>query len=397
MKKWILHIMLVGVLGMLAASCSQDVDSPLQTEGKKVKVTFTLATGGQDTYSRTTWKDYVGDGENDTSVYGGEAFDNKIDPDQLQVLICDNDCTPIAKVQRLLHTKEGNNVYKFTGSFVATISPTSYYKIMVFANCPIINPTIPSTSVVEPVVAEMPGNTADLTAIPMWGVQQISGGDLLVGNSNLTIYVLRALAKVEIEISAEVSAEGYTLESASFKKYNENINCIPNGFNSVASTTVLATGTSGLTSEDNTIPASFNPNNSQLKEGLAFATVEEGKKLVAYVPEYANDDNKLTMTVIVRNGETSKPYEVPFKYSNNAVGDVIRNYYYTYNITAVNTAVDVPLTLEYMVMDWNTVTNPNLTFGNPYGNANGESVPDEEPQDPSQGENTQNGSGNVTQ
>ena len=48
-------------------------------------------------------------------------------------------------------------------------------------------------------------------------------------------------------------------------------------------------------------------------------------------------------------------------------------------------------------MDWNTVTNPNLTFGNPYGNANGESVPDEEPQDPSQGENTQNGSGNVTQ
>lgn len=397
MKKWILHIMLVGVLGMLAASCSQDADSPLQTEGKKVQVTFTLGTGGQDAYSRSTWEGYDGDGEGDadaTFVYGGEAFDNKIDPDQLQVLICDNDCKPIAKVQRLLHTKEGNNVYKFTGSFVATISPTSYYKIMVFANCPIINPTIPSTSVVEPVVAEMPGNTADLTAIPMWGVQQIIGANLLAGNSNLTIYVLRALAKVEIEISAE----GYTLESASFKKYNEKINCIPNGFNSVASTTVLATET--LTSGDNTIPASFNPNVSQPEGGLAFATIQAGKKLVAYVPEYENTDtDNLEMTVIVKKTDdnTVKSYDVPFKYSVTAVGDVIRNYYYTYNITAVNTAVDVPLTLEYMVMDWNTVTNPNLTFGNSYGNANGESVPDEEPQDPSQGENTQNGSGNVTQ
>lgn len=368
MKKWILHIMLVGVLGMLAASCSQDADSPLQTEGKKVKVTFTLATGGQDAYSRTTWEDYVGDGENDaTSVYGGETFDNKIDPDQLQVLICDDDCIPIAKVQRLLHTKEGNNVYKFTGSFEANIVSANDYKIMVFANCPTINPTIPSTSVVEPVVATMPAETANLTAIPMWGVQQISGADLTAETNDIKIYVLRALAKVEIEISAEVSAEGYTLESASFKKYNGNINCIPNGFNIVASTTELATGTFELTSGDNIIPASFNPNdNSQPEGGLAFATIEDGKKLVAYVPEYANDDNndnKLTMTVTVRNGETSKPYEVPFKYSDNAVGDVIRNYYYTYNITAVNTAVDVPLTLEYMVMDWTTVANPDLTFG----------------------------------
>ena len=49
MKRWILHIMLVGVLGMLAASCSQDADNPTHgEEGRKVQVTFTLATGGQE-------------------------------------------------------------------------------------------------------------------------------------------------------------------------------------------------------------------------------------------------------------------------------------------------------------------------------------------------------------
>lgn len=367
MKKWILHIMLVGVLGMLAASCSQDVDSPLQTEGKKVKVTFTLATGGQDAYSRSTWEGYDGDGEGDadaTSVYGGEAFDNKIDPDQLQVLICDNDCKPIAKVQRLLHTKEGNNVYKFTGSFVATISPTSYYKIMVFANCPIINPTIPPTSVVEPVVATMPAETANLTAIPMWGVQQISGAKLLAETNDIKIHVLRALAKVEIAISAE----GYTLESASFKKYNENINCIPNGFSSVASTSVLATGTSGLTSGDNTIPASFNPNDdSQPEGGLAFATIQAGKKLVAYVPEYLNADNNLAMTVTIKkDGKETTSHDIKFKYSDTAVSNVIRNYYYTYNIVGVNTAVD-NLELIYAVQTLNPINNGKLTFGSGTG------------------------------
>lgn len=393
MKKWILHIMLVGVLGMLAASCSQDADSPLQTEGKKVQVTFTLATGGQDAYSRSTWEGYDGDGVNDvTPVYGGEVFDNKIDPDQLQVLICDDDCTPIAKVQRLLHTKEGNNVYKFTGSFEATIDDANDYKIMVFANCPEVTSR---TDFTDNVVATMPSSTEDLGGIPMWGVQQISGAVLLAGNTNLKIYVLRALAKVEISISAE----GYTLESASFNQFNKNINCIPNGFSSVSATTELSTGTSG----ENSIPASFKPNENGVFQddeitSLSFITIEEDKKLVAYVPEYLNEGESLAMTISVMKDGTVTSHQLPFKYSDTAVRDVVRNYYYTYNIVAVNTSQPRPsFELKYQVMNWSTVTNPNLTFGNPYGDANGEDVPDGYPQDPSQGGNTPNESGNVTQ
>ena len=395
MKKWILHIMLVGVLGMLAASCSQDADSPLQSEGKKVQVTFTLATGGQDAYSRATWEGYDGDGTGDaqsTSIYAGGVFDNKIDPDKLQVLICDIDCNPIAKVQRLLHTKVSNNVYKFTGSFEATISDETNYKIMVFANCPEVTS---GTDFSDNVVATMPSSTEDLGGIPMWGVQQISGAVLLAGNTNLKIYVLRALAKVEISISAE----GYTLESASFNQFNKNINCIPNGFSSVSATTVLATGTSGQ--------PSFNPNSyGEFQTGevksLSFVAINdgEGSRLVAYVPEYQNANNNLAMTISVMKDGIVTSHQLPFKYSETAVSDVIRNYYYTYKIVAVNRPEPVNgLELNYQVMKWSEVTNPNLTFGNPYGNANGESVPATEPQDPSQGEtdNTQNESGNVTQ
>ena len=355
MKRWILHIMLVGVLGMLAASCSQDADNPTHgEEGRKVQVTFTLATGGQEAYSRTTWKGYDGTDDVDTPVYGGEAFDNKIDPDQLQVWICSENGTPLAKVERLLHTKESDNTYKFTGTFKATINESSNYKVMVFANCPEIT-TLPKSISATSMVKEMPA-TGNIDAIPMWGVQQITGATLVAETQNIKIYVLRALAKVEIALSdAMISAKEYTLHSASFKKYNKNINCIPNGFASVAATTELGTGTANTTSGTTTTYAGFNPNASSPPEGLSFITITEGQKLVAYVPEYDNDGT-LAMTVnVLKSGEsTPTAYDVPFKYSNTAVEDVIRNYYYTYSITAVKE--DAPLNLTLTVNPWNLVT-----------------------------------------
>ena len=354
MKRWILHIMLVGVLGMLAASCSQDADNPTQgEEGRKVQVTFTLATGGQGAYSRTTWEGYDGDGTGDvTSVYDGEAFDNKIDPDQLQVWICNEDGSSVAKVARLLHTKENDNTYKFTGTFEAFINKDNNYKVMVFANCPEIT-TLPTSSTATSMVKEMPA-TGNIDAIPMWGVQQISGTDLLKEIQDIKIYVLRALAKVEIALSdAMISAGEYKLHSASFKKYNENINCIPNGFASVTATTKLGTGTANTTS--GTTYAGFNPNDSSPLEGLSFITITEGQKLVAYVPEYDNDGT-LAMTVnVLKSGEsTPTAYDVPFKYSDKAVKDVIRNYYYTYSITDVNTGLDV----KVKALPWNVRTEP---------------------------------------
>lgn len=352
MKRWILHIMLVGVLGMLAASCSQDADNPTQgEEGRKVQVTFTLATGGQGAYSRTTWEGYDGDGT--TPVSGGEAFDNKIDPDQLQVWICKADYTPLAKVERLLHTKESDNTYKFTGTFEATINESSNYKVMVFANCPEIT-TLPTSISATSMVKEMPA-TGNIDAIPMWGVQQISGADLLEEIQDIKIYVLRALAKVEIALSdAMISAGEYTLQSASFKKYNKKINCIPKGFASVAATTELGTGTANTTSGTTTTYAGFNPNASSPQEGLSFITITAGQKLVAYVPEYDNDGT-LAMIVNVKKSDesTSTAYEVPFKYSDTAVEDVIRNYYYTYSITAVKE--DAPLNLTLTASPWNLV------------------------------------------
>ena len=76
------------------------------------------------------------------------------------------------------------------------------------------------------------------------------------------------------------------------------------------------------------------------------------------------------MTFIVKKTDdnTEKSYDVPFKYSDTAVRDVIRNYYYKYNIVGVNTAVTVDnLELIYAVQTLNPINNGKLTFGSGTG------------------------------
>lgn len=342
MKKKILHQWLVGVLVMLAASCTgEDVLQPDSRQAESMKVAFTITMGDPSAASRAdigtdeAWSGY--DDENANETMGG-AFDNKIDPNQMQVFICDANCNPLAKVERLLYVQTALNTYTFTETFEASITSTTSYKIMVFANCPEM--TIPTTGTLDFAASSVvtfpsKGLTADLDAIPMWGVQTVKGSVFQQDNANITIWLLRAMAKVEIALSNEMVSEGeYTLTGASFNTYNKNINSVPKGYN----------GSSITETGDLTTVSVLNPNTTEgTGSTLAFETVVDGQRLVAYVPEYDNSNNSLTMSVTVqKNGETeAETYEVPFcEYSSDGKKtktpfDVIRNHYYEYEITGV--------------------------------------------------------------
>ena len=77
MKKWLLYIIYICVLGMLMGSCSNCLDedtSSLATD--KISVTFTLAMNA--TSSRAIITDET-----------GNSYENQIDADGLQVLFYD--------------------------------------------------------------------------------------------------------------------------------------------------------------------------------------------------------------------------------------------------------------------------------------------------------------------
>ena len=362
MKRWLLHIWCIGVFGMLAASCSQIIDDPINEgncglETEEVKVTFTIAMGSPESSSRADissndpWGNY--DEENENETMGNRYFDNKIEPNKLQVIICDASYNPIVEVEKLLYTQTGTNVYTFTGSFTAEMSANNSYKIVVFANCPDVTISEASTaSIWETYIPmEMPsGKTEDLTSIPMWGVETISGYAFTPGtNTNIgTIFVLRAMAKVEIALADEI-AEEYALTSASFNTYNTKVNCMPSGYAKVEKTEELKT------------VDCFNDNDISSSEGLAFMNVVEGKRLVAYVPEYDNEGS-LEMKVILSGNE----YIIPFNDIDSSTPfDVIRNHYYEYTITGVNEEVEVKVeSITYQVVPWSfgtTDTDVNIT------------------------------------
>ena len=341
MKKGILHRLLVGMLMVvLAASCSGDAGDPVQgTDSQKAQVVFTLALDNGRSGSRaTTW------GDTYDSDIGGD-YDNYIDFDRFKVMLGN------WEVKNIVHYKETSvkNVYELIGEVEVNATTSFSGKIMVYAN--------------------MGGTEADATfnqsttdGIPMWGVQTVNitltpGERTDVG----TIYLLRAMAKVEIDMTG---VENYTLESVTLNKYNTTGYCLPNNWDEVDYTTKLCF-------DDNT-PSCFNPKVS-LGTNLPFTVT--GNNLVFYIPEYTNGtkdtDNELMMTVTLKKGtETvnlSKLYLYFRNYNTSGNADdgtpfnIVRNHWYKYTITAVNDGVDMELSLA--VNPWN-VDEEELQYTN---------------------------------
>ena len=95
MRKWLLHIFLVSVLGMLTASCSQNADDPTQdvpsksADTEKVTIRFTIDLGEQSGMSsRAAWEGYDDDGTYDSSTAEeGIGNENYINTSNLQVFL----------------------------------------------------------------------------------------------------------------------------------------------------------------------------------------------------------------------------------------------------------------------------------------------------------------------
>lgn len=347
MKKWFLHILLLaGLFGVLTTSCSQEEDDPTQ-ESRKAQVVFTLALDGQSSGSRGTWEEY-----SPSDI--GEGIDNRINPNQFHVQIVVEGKPNPYTVSNVLTLHKGNNVYEFIGEVSVEASATNA-KIMVYANMD--SPTTPTFG-----TSYTSTNPYGVQYIPMWGVQTVSLSLTPGTRTTLTepIYLLRAMAKVEINLTAE----GYTLEGVTLNRYNPTGYNLPYGAAVVENTKKLH--------YDNENPLSFNPCTTTTGEDLDFSV--SNNHLVFYLPEVANsaDENELVMTLSLKKGTETVTLQAPYLYfrqytDGKAEGstpfDVVRNHWYQYNITAINTSIEVEMGIYYQVMEWTPIENGTLTFG----------------------------------
>ena len=349
MKKWFLHILLLaGLFGVLTTSCSQEEDDPTQ-ESRKAQVVFTLALDGQSSGSRGTWEEY-----SPSDI--GEGIDNRINPDQFHVQIIAGGKT--YTVSNILTLPKGDNVYEFMGEVSIEASATDA-RIMVYANM-----NTPSTSTF--VTSYTSTNPYGVQYIPMWGVQTVSLS-LTPGTRttlNEPIYLLRAMAKVEINLKAE----GYTLEGVTLNRYNST------GYNLPADAAVAVVVNTKKLHYDNENPLSFNPCTTTTGEDLNFRV--SNNHLVFYLPEVANgtgENGDLTMTLTIKDNETNNPFKLTngadpvlyFKdYQTNTPFDVVRNHWYKYTVSIYNKA---EFNVSYKAEDWVDIEPGTLNFGDEDG------------------------------
>ena len=352
MKKWILHIVLVSVLGMLAASCSQEADDPTQTSDEKVQVYFTIALDDAPASRAGEWNDNM-DNDADYPAEQGTDIDNVIT--SLQVLLFENttDGAFIGKVNNTFYYKKENGIYEFVGDIEigsAAITDDSKLncKVMVLANSEVeITDNMPNLNSTEGVLNNKSFKfTSNPSSIPMWGIKAVFNIDVKPGyRSELPdIYLLRSMAKIEVIMEATKSdGSSHTISDITLNGYNDSGYVFPTGYATIASTESMnREGVLRVKADNKESTTAFT---ESTKEGYKCHTI--------YVPEYKNLGNGATpATITVKvNG---KEYTIYFKnYETNTETtpdyDIVRNHIYRFRITQVNEDIEV----EYMVANWN--------------------------------------------
>ena len=359
MKKWLLHMMWVSVLGMLTASCSQEADDPtLAADKEKVMIRFTIALDEPKAASRS-WEGY--DPESGKKGEIGSVAENKIDPSTVQVLIYDMNGTLMGELKEVTvddpaDDDADNNqhlynqhLYDLTGAFEADADQVAAldFKLMVFANATRM------TNLND--IASLQYEYAEGANIPMWGIatfedvnlsESISVGTATnVGN----IYMLRSMAKIEVSLSKE-SIAGYTLTSATLNKAMKNGIVMPKlrkpdatadaSIKDLVATTALG------------IDEVFNPLTGAPRTNARF-TESDDDTFYIYVPEYdvATEDDALQITLDFGDGNPKS-----FKHGLYSDGgyqnawNVVRNHYYKYEVT-VNSGEDLEIIIT--IKAWN--------------------------------------------
>ena len=309
---------------------------------------------GTSSRSRASW------GNNDNPE-AGIGFENDIDfsPENFEVKLTLVQNEPALTVQNIVYWETANeNVYEFVGEVeIANPSPTPYTnaKVEIFANI------AKEEREFEVNYTKYPGRGVDY--IPMWGVHTFNELSLIPGERNPlgTIYLLRAMAKIEVTLSDELMRENYFIKSASLNKHNAMGNLLPN--NNSAENVGITTGYD--------MDKCFNPYDEGDKtpidgQAIGFNVSSDKKRCTIYVPEYNNIEDDLKIQPIIYKKETKNGEEIETQITGTLnlpgyfemsiqkeIKALVRNHWYQYNITGINDGYDLDFTMT--VAPWTLV------------------------------------------
>ena len=327
MKGILYHISVIIVALTTLTACSKNDSSDDGIGVDDLRVAFTLTMNYEQTRASDGWGDY-------SPTDAGTEHECAINPSDIYIKLCDASGRVIGNVEDLQLSRISQSQYAITGVWLKPGADLNRAKkVMIFANCGIAAKTND--------IADISFNLTDThDYIPMWGVTSVSTLQLGKSNDIGSIALLRATAKVGVELRDDMAERGYSIGTLQLNGYNTMGYVLPLNYNQVAKTEYLK------------FEGTLHPLYSKAADWLDFSQTG-----FCYIPEYNNTSADASPSQIVvelmRNGSYEGTYHLAFCSYNNGdpssnLYDIQRNHYYRFVIYKE----DDRLMVSLHVRDW---------------------------------------------
>lgn len=328
-------------LGCIAlVSCDQGDTGAENTEAH---ITLTLCLKGTDTDNDTRTgqsggKQIASRSEDDETGEPGTEMENSIDLSRFHVVFYQANQQMAGILQNMVLVHLGGNIYRLTGSLPVSnkVLVDNHFdgKMVVYANFDMSEDDLQKAYNDSGIAQKSFANEANPKYLPMWGVKKVSF-TLTAGKLQdfSDIDLLRAVAKVKVNLSNDMKKNGWSIHSMRLINYNGKGYCMPIKYAECEQTASLtheafehfldSKQTGGITMNDN-VPI--------------------------YLPEYQNNGRgdadkcviklKLYSNGNIERDDSGKEKEYTLRFidytdkgaESTTTNDIVRDHYYTFEV-----------------------------------------------------------------
>lgn len=323
-------------LGCIAlVSCDQGDTNAGEAEAN---ITLTLCLKGADKINNTRIgqpfvKPLASRGEGVETEDPGTEMENSIDFSRFHVVFYDANQQMAGILQNMVLVHLGGNIYRLTGSLPVSnkvlVGNHFVGKMVVYANFDMSEADLQKNYNVTDIAQKSFNYEANPEYLPMWGVKEVDF-TLAAGKRQdfSDIDLLRAVAKVKVNLSSEMKNNGWSIHSMQLFNYNNKGYCMPNKYKDCEQT-------ASLTHKE--FEHFFNSRQT--------GDIPMTEDVPIYLPEYQNNgqvdaDKCIIKLKLARNGivESDKEYTLRFKeYTDEGTegtttNDIVRDHYYIFEV-----------------------------------------------------------------
>lgn len=355
-------------LGCIAlVSCDQGDTNAGEAEAN---ITLILCLKGADKNSNTRMgqpfvKPLASRDEKGETEDPGTEMENSIDFSKFHVVFYDANHRMAGILQNMVLIHVGGSIYRLTGSLPVSnkvlVGNHFVGKMVVYANFEMSEADLQKEYNDEIIAQKAFNYEANPKYLPMWGVQKVDF-TLAAGKRQdfSDIDLLRAVAKVKVNLSNEMKNNGWSIHSMKLINYNDKGYCMPGKYTDCEQT-------ASLTHKE--FEHFFNSRQT--------GDIPMTEAVPIYLPEYQNngqkDANKCIIKLkLARNGtvesDTSgkeKEYTLRFiDYTDKGTegtttNDIVRDHYYTFEVYKGSNGQNL---VKLTVRKWNVREHENIVM-----------------------------------